>query len=165
MPPLASVFSDKELEAVVDYLSGLPDRVANLAVKPASAGESQAPDSALSEEDFAWAKQTFFERCAGCHGTLRKGATGPALTPDVTQPKGTVALSAIIFNGTTRGMPDWGKQGFLTQEQTDIMSKFLQEEPPAPPELSMEQMKASWKVFVGPNDRPTSPQTSTGGRH
>jgi nitrite reductase (NO-forming)/hydroxylamine reductase len=114
----------------------------------------------LTEEEFAWAKQVFFERCAGCHGTLRKGATGPALTPDKTLPKGTLALSAIIFNGTTRGMPEWGKQGVLTQEQTDVMAKFLQNEPPAPPELSLQQMKDSWQLITPVNQRPTSPQTT-----
>jgi len=160
MPPLAAVFSDNEMQAVVDYLASLPEGATTLTVQSAFAGDTQSVSSTLSDEDFAWAKQTFFERCAGCHGTLRKGATGPALTPDITVPKGTLALSSIIFNGTNKGMPDWGKQGFLTQEQTEIMAEFLQNEPPAPPELSMEQMKQSWKVFVAPEDRPTSPQTT-----
>jgi nitrite reductase (NO-forming) / hydroxylamine reductase len=63
---------------------------------------------------------TFFDRCAGCHGTLRNGATGPALTPDAdASRRARLALSAIIFNGTPRGMPDWGKQGVLTQEQAE----------------------------------------------
>lgn len=52
----------------------------------------------LAEFEYTWAKQTFFERCAGCHGALRKGATGPALTPDLMLPKGTAGLAAIIFN-------------------------------------------------------------------
>ncbi|HEY9086592.1 MAG TPA: cytochrome D1 domain-containing protein, partial [Anaerolineaceae bacterium] len=118
------------------------------------------PHGDLSEADFTWARQTYFERCAGCHGTLRKGATGPALTPDVTTPKGTLGLAAIIFNGTTGGMPDWGKQGFLTQAQTETMAKYLQIEPPTPPELSLEKMKESWKVLVPTADRPTQPQTA-----
>jgi len=160
MPPLASFFSDNEMRAVVDYLASLPEGATDLSLQSPSSEVTQSARSTLSDADFAWAKQTYFERCAGCHGTLRKGATGPALTPDVTAPKGTLALSAIIFNGTNKGMPDWGKQGFFTQEQTDLMAEFLQNEPPAPPELSLEQMKASWKVFIEPKDRPTSPQTS-----
>src|SRR5690606_10500886 len=36
----------------------------------------------------------------------------------------------------------------------------LQNEPPKPPEMSMEQMKATWQVFVAPEDRPTEPQTA-----
>jgi nitrite reductase (NO-forming)/hydroxylamine reductase len=106
-----------------------------------------------------WAKQVYFERCAGCHGTLRKGATGPALTPDIMQPKGTLALAAIIFNGTPRGMPDWSNKGFMTKEETEIMAEYLQIEPPQPPEMSLDQMLASWNLLVPPEDRPTEPQT------
>lgn len=160
MPPLGSVFNEDELNAVVKYLSSLPAGALAEPVQAVTADGTQNAGITLSEEDFAWAKQTFFERCAGCHGTLRKGATGPALTPDVTLPKGTLALSSIIFNGTNRGMPDWGKQGELTQEQTDIMAEFLQNEPPAPPELSLQQMKDSWKLITPVTQRPTSPQTS-----
>jgi len=152
----ADLLSQQELDVIVKYLSGLPDSALSQ-----SSGEEAAmlAPPVMSDDEFAWAKQTFFERCAGCHGTLRKGATGPALTPDITLPKGTLALSSIIFNGTPRGMPDWGKQGFLTQEQTETMAKFLQNEPPAPPELSLGQMLETWKVFIPPEDRPTSPQT------
>lgn len=154
---LATLLTPDEMNAVVQYLSQLPQVTAPAESGTQPAAGAEAPT--LNGEEFAWAKQTYFERCAGCHGTLRKGATGPALTPDKTLPKGTAGLAAIIFNGTPRGMPDWGKQGFFTQAQTEIMAKFIQMEPPAPPEMSMEQMKASWKVFVPPDQRPTSPQT------
>lgn len=156
---LAETLTKDEINMIVGYLATLPGGESLMADTEVVVDTSTA-DVALSEEDFAWAKQTFFERCAGCHGTLRKGATGPALTPDLTLPKGTVALSSIIFNGTLKGMPDWGKQGFFSQEQTDIMAKYLQNEPPAPPDMSMEQMKAAWKVYIEPKDRPTEPQTT-----
>lgn len=156
---LKDILSKDEINLLVGYLATLPGGEALMADSDIVVDTSVA-DIALADEDFAWAKQTFFDRCAGCHGTMRKGATGPALTPDLTLQKGTVALSAIIFNGTPKGMPDWGKQGFFSQEQTDIMAKYLQHEPPAPPEMSLEQMKATWKVFVAPEDRPTAPQTT-----
>jgi nitrite reductase (NO-forming) / hydroxylamine reductase len=160
----ADALSNEEFSAVIGYLASLPGGAVAITENP-SADQPDAPVAAvngpaLTDEEFAWAKQTYFERCAGCHGTLRKGATGPGLTPDLTQPKGTVALSAIIFNGTNRGMPDWGKQGFFTEEQTEVMAKFLQIEPPTPPEMSLEQMKATWKVLVAPEARPTEPQTT-----
>jgi nitrite reductase (NO-forming)/hydroxylamine reductase len=163
---LAEALSDQELNAVVGYMLALPGSAS--VAQPAggeTTPEAAAPVAAgsgpaMTDEEFAWAKQTYFERCAGCHGTLRKGATGPALTPDKTQPMGTLGLAAIIFNGTTGGMPDWGKQGFLTQTQTETMAKYLQQEPPTPPELSLEQMKASWKEFIPPSARPTAPQTT-----
>ena len=156
----ADLLTEDQVNTVVDFLASLPEGAANLDAS-ADAGEAVLPDPpAMSEEDFEWAKQTFFERCAGCHGTLRKGATGPALTPDKTLVQGTLALSSIIFNGTPRGMPDWGKQGFFTEEQTEIMAKFIQNDPPDPPEMSLEQMLASWKVFTPPEQRPDAPQTS-----
>ncbi|MBV6396155.1 MAG: hypothetical protein HFACDABA_01748 [Anaerolineales bacterium] len=155
---LSETLSSTEIGLIVGYLDTLPGGESLMAGTDITVDTSRA-DVDLSDEDFAWAKQTFFERCAGCHGTLRKGATGPALTPDLTLEKGTLALASIIYNGTPKGMPDWGKQGFFSQEQTEIMAKYLQNEPPAPPELSLSQMKESWKVFVEPEDRPTEPQT------
>ena len=77
----------------------------------------------------------------------------------MTIPKGTLGLAAIIFNGTTGGMPDWGVQGFMTQEETEVMAEYLQLEPPTPPEMSLAQMMETWKVLIPPADRPTEPQT------
>ena len=112
----------------------------------------------LSEAEFATATQLYFERCAGCHGVLRKGATGKPLTPDITSEKGTEYLKALINYGSPAGMPNWGTSGELTAEQIDILARFLQQEPPSPPEWSMADMRNSWKVLVAPEDRPTSPQ-------
>ena len=112
----------------------------------------------LSEAEFATATQRYFERCAGCHGVLRKGATGKPLTPDITQEKGTDYLKALITYGSPAGMPNWGTSGDMTEAEIDIMARFLQQEPPAPPEFGMPEMKASWKVLVAPEDRPTEPQ-------
>ncbi len=153
---LIDVLTNEQLEAIYQYLAGLPEGVLEGAESVAVAGTGTP---ALSEDELARATQIFFERCAGCHGVLRKGATGPGLTPDLTLPKGTVALASIIFNGTPRGMPDWGKQGVLSEDDAELMAKFIQNEPPQPPEMSLEQMKDTWKVFVEPEDRPTSPQT------
>jgi nitrite reductase (NO-forming)/hydroxylamine reductase len=89
---------------------------------------------------------------------LRKGATGPALTPDLTTVKGTAGLAAIIFHGTPRGMPDWGQQGVVTQQQAEELAVFLQMEPPAPPEMALAQMLDTWEVIVPPEDRPSEPE-------
>ena len=90
----------------------------------------------LSEVEFAMATQLYFERCAGCHGVLRKGATGKPLTPDLTRGKGTDYLKALITYGSPAGMPNWGTSGDLTPGEIDIM----------------------WKVLVAPEDRPDTPQ-------
>ncbi len=112
----------------------------------------------LSEAEFSTATQLYFERCAGCHGVLRKGATGKPLTPDITLAKGTDYLKALITYGSPAGMPNWGTSGDLSEEQIDIMARFLQQEPPAPPEFGLPDMQDSWKVMVAPEDRPDSPQ-------
>ncbi|WP_457642917.1 cytochrome D1 domain-containing protein [Persephonella sp.] len=126
-----------------------------LSVNTAKAESSPPP---ITKEEMKKAAQIYFDRCAGCHGMLRKGATGPALTPDRTRKLGTEALEAFIYNGTLGGMPDWGKQGVLTKEEINLLARYLQHEPPPPPELSMQQMKASWKVYIPVDDRPTRPQ-------
>ncbi|MDH3337878.1 MAG: c-type cytochrome [Gammaproteobacteria bacterium] len=112
----------------------------------------------LSQAEFATATQLYFERCAGCHGVLRKGATGKPLTPDITMAKGTEYLKALITYGSPAGMPNWGTSGEMTDAQIDIMARFLQQEPPSPPEFGMPEMKDSWEVRVAPKDRPTKPQ-------
>ena len=112
----------------------------------------------LSEAEYSVATTLYFERCAGCHGVLRKGATGKPLTPDITREKGTEYLKALITYGSPAGMPNWGSSGELTPEQIDIMARFLQQEPPAPPEFGMADMRDSWTVVIPPEDRPTEPQ-------
>jgi len=111
----------------------------------------------LSEEEYSVATQLYFQRCAGCHGVLRKGATGKPLTPDITTEKGTDYLKALITYGSPAGMPNWGSSGELTAEQIDIMARFLQQEPPSPPEFGMPEMLETWTVLIPP-PRPTKPQ-------
>ncbi len=112
----------------------------------------------MSEAEFKEAQQIYFERCAGCHGVLRKGATGKPLTPDITQKKGTEYLKVFINQGSPAGMPSWGKSGELTPAQVDLMARYVQNEPPLPPEFGMKEIKATWNVIVPVSERPTSKQ-------
>ncbi len=109
---------------------------------------------AMTEPEFQKAKEIYFERCAGCHGVLRKGATGKPLTPDITIPKGSDYLKALITYGSPAGMPNWGSSGTLTPEEVDIMARYVQQTPPAPPEYGMKDMMASWKLIVPVEKRP-----------
>ena len=77
----------------------------------------------LSEAEFTVATQLYFERCAGCHGVLRKGATGKPLTPDITREKGTEYLKALINYGSPAGMPNWGTSGEMSAEQIEIRQR------------------------------------------
>ncbi|MCK4825672.1 c-type cytochrome, partial [bacterium] len=109
----------------------------------------------MTAKEFTKSKKIFFERCAGCHGVLRKGATGKPLTPDITLKKGTEYLKAFIGFGSPAGMPNFGTSGTLTDKDVDMMARFLQHEPPQPPEFGMKEAKASWKLIVPPNKRPS----------
>ena len=144
-----SVFAKTDSETETAY-EGAPS-----GIDPASAKNMITSDGpAMTVEDFNHSKKIFFERCAGCHGVLRKGATGKALTTDITRSRGDAALKAFITYGSPAGMPNWGTSGDLTEEEIAMMANYLQHEPPTPPEWGMDEMKASWKVLVPVKDRP-----------
>ena len=142
-------------QAVAAY-KGAPSAVAATDVRQVRT--PGAPD--MTEAEFAQATDIFFQRCAGCHGVLRKGATGKPLTPDITQAKGTDYLKALINFGSPGGMPNFGTGGELSADQVDLMARFLQHTPPSPPEWGMPEMRNSWKVLVPVAERPTRQMNS-----
>jgi len=91
---------------------------------------SNANAPAMTSAEFDQARQIYFERCAGCHGVLRKGATGKPLTPDTTLTQGTDYLKAFISNGTPGGMPNFLTSGDMTEQEVDMMARYIQQEPP-----------------------------------
>ena len=108
----------------------------------------------MSKADFEIGKKIYFERCAGCHGVLRKGATGKPLTTDLTIERGSEYLRTFIYYGSSQGMPNWGTSGTLTDQEVDIMTRYIQHEPPMPPEYGLKEMNATWKLIVPPSQRP-----------
>ena len=108
----------------------------------------------MTKEEFDKARGIYFQRCAGCHGVLRKGATGKPLTPDITLPKGTDYLKVFIAYGSPAGMPNWQTSGELSEAEVDLMARYVQQTPPQPPEWGMKEMKETWKVIVPPEQRP-----------
>ena len=116
---------------------------------------SSAAEPTLSEADFEKAKMTYFQRCAGCHGTLRKGATGKNLEPKNTKKLGQQRLERIIGLGTEGGMNNFND--IMTDDEIKKMATYIQMEAPIPPEMSLAMMKETHKVFVEPKDYPTKP--------
>ncbi len=112
-------------------------------------------DPVMTPDEYQNANTIYFERCAGCHGVLRKGATGKALTTDITREGGFDYLRDFITYGSPAGMPNWGTSGDMTEEEVDMMARYLLLDPAAPPEFGMPEMRASWKVMVPPEERPT----------
>ena len=108
----------------------------------------------MTEAEFQKSANIYFQRCAGCHGVLRKGATGKPLTTDKTIASGTEYLKVFIKYGSPGGMPNWGTSGELSDDEVDLMARYIQQEPPTPPEWGMKEMLASLKVTVPPSQRP-----------
>ena len=123
---------------------------------PAPGAQEGIP--ALTQAEADQANTIYFQRCAGCHGVLRKGATGKPLTTDLTRELGADYLRNFITYGSPGGMPNWGTSGDLTEEQIDIMVRYLLNEPVAPPEWGMDEMRKSWEVLVPVEQRPSTQQ-------
>lgn len=114
----------------------------------------------MTPEEFARAREIYFNRCAGCHGTLRAGATGPNIQPARTLPRGTNFLRSIIANGTSGGMPGWVRTGLMTSEEAELLARYVQLPPPTPPQRPIEDIRASWQLRAPVSSRPTTPQTT-----
>ena len=133
-----------------------------LAISSAFAADA----SGLSAEAKAASAKIYFERCAGCHGMLRKGATGKNLEPswskkgaDGSQTEGGTIklgqsrLEKIIGYGTEGGMPNF--DDILSKDEIKNIATYIQAPPDAPPEWSLKDMQASWKLHVPVDQRPT----------
>jgi nitrite reductase (NO-forming)/hydroxylamine reductase len=134
-----------------------------LALSGAAFAQGEAP--ALTPQEKETGKRIYFERCAGCHGVLRKGATGKNLEPAFSRKLpdgstqeggmlklGTARLEKIIALGTEGGMVNY--DDILTKEEINIMARYIQHTPDVPPEFSLKDMEASWKLIVPVADRP-----------
>ncbi|MCW9034829.1 MAG: nitrite reductase [Rhodospirillales bacterium] len=114
-----------------------------------------AAEPTLSKEAFEASKELYFQRCAGCHGALRKGATGKGLLPEETKKLGQKRLEKIITLGTEGGMNNF--DDIFTKDQIRDMSTYIQMDPPQPREMSIADMKKTHKVYVDPSKYPTKP--------
>jgi len=138
----------------------LPQAEINLQAGSSPVGEalmhqnSNAKAPAMTQAEFDKARQIYFERCAGCHGVLRKGATGKPLTPDITIDKGTDYLKTFIAYGSPAGMPNWQTSGEFDEATVDLMARYIQQDPPTPPEFSLEDMEKSRKEYIAVSARP-----------
>jgi nitrite reductase (NO-forming)/hydroxylamine reductase len=146
------------------HLAALPLALAGL-FNTAQAQQAPAAAPTLTAEEKAAAKKIYFERCAGCHGVLRKGATGKNLEPHWTKklPDGSIQeggtlklgqsrLEKIISYGTEGGMVNF--DDILTKEEISLMAKYIQTPPDVPPEYSFKETMDSWKLIVPPDQRP-----------
>ncbi|MCF6307745.1 MAG: nitrite reductase [Flavobacteriaceae bacterium] len=146
------------------FVSCKSDKKEDSYAKKTKIEETNSNGIAISDAEMERGSALYFDRCAGCHGSSRKGATGPHLLPvkpEGSDKPGTLefgadGLKAFIVNGTAAGMPEW--KGILTEEEIELMTRFLQVDPPAIPPYEMDEMTASWKLIIPVAKRPTKPQ-------
>lgn len=131
-----------------------------------SSAFAQSAAPAMTDAEKEQAKKIYFERCAGCHGVLRKGATGKNLEPHWTKKDasgkvteggtlklGQNRLEKIIAFGTDGGMVNF--DDILTKQEINLMSRYIQNVPDVPPEYSLKETMDSWKLIVPVEKRPT----------
>ena len=132
---------------------------------PAMAQDAKIEAPAMTAAEKEAAKKIYFERCAGCHGVLRKGATGKNLEPHWSKVEkdgkkteggtlalGTGRLERIIGYGTDGGMVNF--DDILTKEELNLMARYIQNTPDVPPEFSLKDQLDSWNVIVPVDKRP-----------
>ena len=117
-----------------------------------------AQEPTLSPEARDHAKNVYFQRCAGCHGVLRKGATGKNLEPENMTKLGQSRLERIIALGTDGGMVNF--DDILSDQEIADLATYIQLPPDTPPEWGMQDMLASWKNIVPVEQRPTKQMNS-----
>ena len=117
-----------------------------------------AEEPTLSTEKFEHAKKLYFQRCAGCHGVLRKGATGKSLEPKDTKKLGQERLEKIIAIGTEGGMNNF--DDLFSKDEIADLATYIQMPAPPPAEMTLAEMKERWKVFIKPDAYPEKPQHS-----
>jgi nitrite reductase (NO-forming)/hydroxylamine reductase len=132
------------------YLAGAGSGAGKLEMYQSS--DANAP--AMSKAEFDAGRQIYFDRCAGCHGVLRKGATGKALLHNEMQKLGSETLKVFIGYGTPGGMPNFGTSNELNEKEIDLMARYIQHPAPTPPEWGMKEMMASWKLLIPEDQRP-----------
>jgi nitrite reductase (NO-forming)/hydroxylamine reductase len=116
---------------------------------------AKAKQPTMSEADFETASSLYFQRCAGCHGVLRKGATGKGLEPKDTLKKGQKRLEKIIALGTEGGMNNF--DDIMSKKEISLLATYIQIDPPKPPEMSLSLMKERHKIYIQPKDYPSKP--------
>ena len=156
--PISTSGEREEITAAAKKIMAAVEAMYQGAASGVPAPATEAPpreEIQLTEAESDRARGIYFQRCAGCHGVLRKGATGKPLTTDITRKVGTAYLETFIKYGSPAGMPNWGTSGLLNDQDVNLMARYLQVEPPVPPEWGMNEMLGTWVVRVPPEQRPT----------
>ena len=134
------------------------------AMGSAFAQTAAADGLAMTADEKEKAKKIYFERCAGCHGVLRKGATGKNLEPHWTKKQGRqrhrrrYAQARPAAPGKDHWLRHRRRHGQLRrypdQGRADPDGAYIQNTPDVPPSTAWDTVD-SWKVIVPVDKRLT----------
>jgi nitrite reductase (NO-forming)/hydroxylamine reductase len=98
----------------------------------------------------------YLDSCAGCHGTDRRGATGPALLPERLSQEDEYYLDVIANGKPGTVMPPWGSQ--LTEEDMMTLVDYIRSDTgQGPPQWTLDDVEASHEVLITDSDLPDTP--------
>lgn len=102
----------------------------------------------------------YLDSCAGCHGTDRRGATGPALLPERLTQDPTYYADVIANGKPGTVMPPWSHQ--LSTEDIDTLVAFiLADTGGGPPQWTVDDVRASREQLVDEATLPDRPTHSS----
>lgn len=102
------------------------------------------------------ASEYFLDSCAGCHGTDRRGATGPALLPERLTQSDEYYIDVIANGKPGTVMPPWGSQ--LSDEDIVTLVEYIRSDTgEGPPQWTLEDVQASHTVLIEESELPTEP--------
>lgn len=102
----------------------------------------------------------YLDSCAGCHGTDRRGATGPALLPQRLSQADEYYFDVIQNGKPGTVMPPWGNM--LSAEEITALIAFVRSDPSAESlEWTLDDIQDSLEVLIEEADLPAA-ATHTG---
>lgn len=120
------------------------------------AGDGGAPVAFEGTVDGRAADLYFLDSCAGCHGTDRRGATGPALLAERLTQSDEYYFDVIANGKPGTVMPPWSGQ--LTDQDITTLVEFIRTDTgEGPPQWTFEDIEASHTILIEESDLPSEP--------
>jgi nitrite reductase (NO-forming)/hydroxylamine reductase len=99
----------------------------------------------------------YLDSCAGCHGTDRRGATGPALLPERLAQDDEYYVDVIANGKPGTVMPPWGNQ--LTEADISTLVGYIRSDTgEGPPQWTFEDVEASHEILIDESALPAAPE-------
>ncbi|NLE75629.1 MAG: c-type cytochrome, partial [Chloroflexi bacterium] len=142
----------EDLEVLIRYLkSATGSALPASASSPIARGEGLVGGKPTAE--------FFLDSCGGCHGTDRRGATGPALLPQRLTQEHAYYFDVIKNGKPGTIMPPWGST--VSDEEIETLIAFIYSQPSqAALQWTQDDVEASLSVLIDEGQLPAKPTHS-----